>query len=208
MNPPAGCRLHAMSLLVHCDDPAEVNRLWEALPAGGGQEIECGWLNDKYGVPWQIWPSEANELLGGGDAAGVERALQAMYSMKKIDVNAMRAAYEGTRRLKPSGVLAQILQVEAAQCLGEIAVTGVDVIVEHGHHPFDIGFALPDPARRGLRGGYPGEQLPQETDIGVPYRELDRTIVQFLRRETVQLLVRAHTADSNRAAGVRPPFRT
>lgn len=45
-------------------------------PAGGRrQEIECGWLNDKYGVPWQIWPSAANELLGGGDAAGVERTL-------------------------------------------------------------------------------------------------------------------------------------
>lgn len=86
---------HAMSLLVNCDDQAEVDRLWAALLADGGQEIECGWLNDKYGVPWQIWPAEANELLGGDDPAATERALQAMYSMKKIDVTVMRAAYEG-----------------------------------------------------------------------------------------------------------------
>lgn len=86
---------HAMSLLVNCDDQAEVDRLWDALLADGGQEIECGWLNDKYGVPWQIWPSEANELLGGSDPAAVERALKAMYSMKKIDVRSMRNAYAG-----------------------------------------------------------------------------------------------------------------
>lgn len=86
---------HAMSLLINCDDQEEVDRLWEALLADGGQEIECGWLNDKYGVPWQIWPSEANEFLAGGDPAAVDRALKAMYTMKKIDVAAMRDAYEG-----------------------------------------------------------------------------------------------------------------
>ncbi|MEU1983478.1 VOC family protein [Nocardia sp. NPDC019395] len=86
---------HAMSLLVNCDDQAEVDRLWEALLAGGGQEIQCGWLNDKYGVPWQIWPSEANEVLGGGDPVAVDRAVQAMLTMKKIDVRALRDAYAG-----------------------------------------------------------------------------------------------------------------
>lgn len=86
---------HAMSLLVNCDSQEEVDRLWDALLADGGQAIECGWLNDKYGVPWQIWPSEANELLAGGDPAAVDRALKAMYTMKKIDVQAMRDAYQG-----------------------------------------------------------------------------------------------------------------
>ncbi|MEV0295668.1 VOC family protein [Nocardia sp. NPDC050710] len=83
---------HAMSLLVNCDSQEEVDRLWEALLADGGQEIECGWLNDKYGVPWQIWPVEANELFKG-DPAAVTRATKAMFGMKKLDVQAMRDAY-------------------------------------------------------------------------------------------------------------------
>ncbi|WP_328388095.1 VOC family protein [Nocardia sp. NBC_00416] len=86
---------HAMSLLVNCDDQAEVDRLWEALLAGGGEEVQCGWLNDRYGVPWQIWPEGANDLLSGDDPVAVDRALAAMYQMKKIDLAAMRAAYAG-----------------------------------------------------------------------------------------------------------------
>ncbi|RDI54329.1 VOC family protein [Nocardia mexicana] len=86
---------HAMSLLVNCDSQDEVDRLWDALLADGGQEVQCGWLNDKYGVPWQIWPAEANDLMKG-DPAAVERALQAMYTMKKIDLAAMRKAYENS----------------------------------------------------------------------------------------------------------------
>ena len=85
---------HAMSLLVNCDSQAEVDRLWEALLADGGQEIECGWLNDKYGVPWQIWPAEANELMVG-DKDAVNRAMKAMLGMRKLDVQGMRDAYEG-----------------------------------------------------------------------------------------------------------------
>ncbi|MEV0249388.1 VOC family protein [Nocardia sp. NPDC050712] len=88
---------HAMSLLINCDSQAEVDRLWAALLADGGQEVECGWLNDKYGVPWQVWPAEANELLVGEPDA-VNRAMQAMLGMRKIDVGGMRDAYEN----KPS----------------------------------------------------------------------------------------------------------
>ncbi|WP_194816296.1 VOC family protein [Nocardia sp. XZ_19_385] len=84
---------HAMSLLVNCDSQAEVDRLWDALLADGGQEIECGWLNDKYGIPWQIWPAEANELMTG-DPEAVNRAMKAMLGMRKLDVQAMRDAYE------------------------------------------------------------------------------------------------------------------
>ncbi|WP_431957055.1 VOC family protein [Nocardia lijiangensis] len=84
---------HAMSLLVNCESQVEVDRLWLALLADGGQEIECGWLNDKYGIPWQIWPAQANELMKG-DPAAVARATKAMLGMKKIDVQAMRDAYE------------------------------------------------------------------------------------------------------------------
>ncbi|ONM47609.1 VOC family protein [Nocardia donostiensis] len=86
---------HAMSLLINCDSQDEVDRLWTALLADGGQEVECGWLNDKYGVPWQVWPTEANALLVGEDREAVNRAMQAMLGMKKIDAHAMREAYEG-----------------------------------------------------------------------------------------------------------------
>ncbi|WP_327149777.1 VOC family protein [Nocardia sp. NBC_01329] len=86
---------HAMSLQVNCDDQAEVDRLWEALLADGGAEVQCGWLNDKYGVPWQIWPSQANELLSRDDPAAVDRALAAMYQMKKIDLRVMQDAFAG-----------------------------------------------------------------------------------------------------------------
>ncbi|WP_433198279.1 VOC family protein [Nocardia sp. CA-107356] len=86
---------HAMSLLVNCDSQEEVDRLWAALLADGGQEIECGWLNDKYGVPWQIWPVAADAMLAGSDRAAATRAMQAMLGMKKIDLQGMRDAYDG-----------------------------------------------------------------------------------------------------------------
>ncbi|WP_063044894.1 VOC family protein [Nocardia pseudovaccinii] len=86
---------HAMSLLVNCDSQDEVDRLWTALLADGGQPIECGWLNDKYGIPWQIWPVEADTLLTSTDRAAANRAMQAMLGMQKIDLQGMRDAYEG-----------------------------------------------------------------------------------------------------------------
>ncbi|QBS41830.1 MULTISPECIES: VOC family protein [unclassified Nocardia] len=86
---------HAMSLLVNCESQDEVDRLWEALLADGGKEIECGWLNDKYGVPWQIWPAEATELVTGDDREAVNRAMQAMLGMRKIVLQQMRDAYNG-----------------------------------------------------------------------------------------------------------------
>lgn len=86
---------HTMSLLINCDSQDEVDRLWTALLADGGQEVQCGWLNDKYGVPWQVWPAAADALVNGPERAAADRATQAMYSMKKIDLEAMRAAYEG-----------------------------------------------------------------------------------------------------------------
>jgi len=84
---------HAMSLLVNCEDQAEVDRLWEAL-LDGGKEIECGWLADRYGVHWQIWPAAADALMTG-DPAAVDRATKAMLGMKKIDLKAMQDAYNG-----------------------------------------------------------------------------------------------------------------
>ncbi|MFC5910205.1 VOC family protein [Streptacidiphilus monticola] len=82
----------AISLSVDCADQAEVDRYWEALTSGGGQESQCGWLKDKYGLSWQIVPRQLPELLGDPDPARAQRAMQAMLQMRKLDVAALRAA--------------------------------------------------------------------------------------------------------------------
>ena len=83
----------AISFFVDCATQAEVDRLWEKLTEGG-EEVQCGWLKDKYGLSWQIVPSGLSELLNGKDVEGSRRAMQAMLQMKKIDLEKMRQAYE------------------------------------------------------------------------------------------------------------------
>jgi predicted 3-demethylubiquinone-9 3-methyltransferase (glyoxalase superfamily) len=68
---------HAVSFKIDCADQAEVDRLWDALTANGGQAERCGWLRDRYGVYWQIVPSALPKYLGGADRAGAQRAMQA-----------------------------------------------------------------------------------------------------------------------------------
>ncbi|WP_225726121.1 MULTISPECIES: VOC family protein [unclassified Nocardia] len=86
---------YAMSLLVNCANQEEVDRLWAALTADGGREDQCGWLFDKYGVPWQIWPTECTELLMSPDQAAATRATKAMFGMQKISIEGMREAFRG-----------------------------------------------------------------------------------------------------------------
>jgi predicted 3-demethylubiquinone-9 3-methyltransferase (glyoxalase superfamily) len=86
---------HAISFKIDCADQAEVDRLWDALSSNGGQVERCGWLKDRYGVSWQIVPSVLPELLGGPDRAGAQRAMQAMLQMIKLDIAALKQAYEG-----------------------------------------------------------------------------------------------------------------
>lgn len=84
-----------ISLLVSCDDQAEVDELWAKLTAGGAEE-PCGWLKDKFGVSWQIIPRGFGQLLsGGGDPARSQRVVQAMLKMKKIDLATLQKAYDG-----------------------------------------------------------------------------------------------------------------
>ena len=83
----------AISFFVDCATQAEVDRLWEKLTEGG-EEIQCGWLKDKYGLSWQIVPSGMSDLLNGMDPEGSRRAMQAMLKMKKLDLAKMRQAYE------------------------------------------------------------------------------------------------------------------
>jgi len=83
----------AMSLSVDCADQAEVDRLWDALTADGGQEVACGWLKDRFGVSWQIVPSKLPELLTDPDPAKADRVMKAMMGMTKIDVQGLLDAY-------------------------------------------------------------------------------------------------------------------
>jgi len=86
---------HAISFKIDCADQAEVDHLWDALSADGGSVERCGWLRDRFGVSWQIVPSVLPQLLGGPDRAGAQRAMQAMMQMVKLDIAALKNAYEG-----------------------------------------------------------------------------------------------------------------
>ena len=85
----------AISFQIPCADQEEVDKYWEILTADGGEEGRCGWLKDKFGVSWQVTPTEMGAYLGGSDAEGRQRATQAMLAMKKIDLAVMKKAYEG-----------------------------------------------------------------------------------------------------------------
>ena len=81
----------AVSLLINCEDQDEVDYYWEKL-TDGGQEVQCGWLKDKFGLSWQVVPQGMEEILGDPDPTRGQRAMQAMFGMKKLDVAALRAA--------------------------------------------------------------------------------------------------------------------
>ncbi len=87
---------HAISMVVMCDDQAELDRYWNALLQGGQAEA-CGWLRDKYGVCWQIVPTLWDKLVISPDEARVKRMSEAMLKMVKLDIAALQAAYDGTR---------------------------------------------------------------------------------------------------------------
>ena len=84
----------AISLFVNCETQQEVDELWKKLSAGG-REDQCGWLQDKYGLSWQIIPTILGKLLGDKDPVKANRAMQAMLQMKKIDINGLQRAYDG-----------------------------------------------------------------------------------------------------------------
>ncbi|MEU7372579.1 VOC family protein [Streptomyces albidoflavus] len=85
----------AISLSVDCETQEEVDRYWEALTADGGEEVQCGWLKDKYGLSWQIVPRALVELLASSDREAAARATRAMLEMKKLDIQALRDAAAG-----------------------------------------------------------------------------------------------------------------
>lgn len=82
----------AISFMVNCESQEEVDRYWEKLTAGGGQESQCGWLKDKFGLSWQIAPTMLLALLAGQDKAKAKRVMEAMLQMKKIDIATLQRA--------------------------------------------------------------------------------------------------------------------
>ena len=82
----------AVSFVIECDDQAEVDRLWDALTADGGEPGPCGWLKDRFGLSWQIVPRELNELMEDPDPERARRATEAMLKMGKIEVEELRKA--------------------------------------------------------------------------------------------------------------------
>ena len=83
----------AISLFVNCETQKEVDELWEKLSAGGRKD-RCGWLQDKYGLSWQIIPSDLGKLLGDKDPKKANRVMQAMLQMDKIDIKKLKQAYD------------------------------------------------------------------------------------------------------------------
>ena len=83
----------AISLIVNCETQAEVDDLWVKL-SNGGQESQCGWLKDRYGLSWQIVPSVLGKLLHGSDAKKSAAAMRAMLQMDKLDIRRLQEAYD------------------------------------------------------------------------------------------------------------------
>jgi predicted 3-demethylubiquinone-9 3-methyltransferase (glyoxalase superfamily) len=92
----------AVSFVIECDDQAEVDRLWNALTADGGEPGPCGWLKDRFGVSWQIVPKALNEMMDDPDTDAARRAMEAMLQMGKLDVDELRRAFEGKETAQPA----------------------------------------------------------------------------------------------------------
>ena len=87
----------AISFIVNCENQEEVDYYWGKLSEGGDPDAQqCGWLKDKFGVSWQIVPSMLTEMINDPDPAKTSRLLQAMYPMKRLDIELLTQAYEGS----------------------------------------------------------------------------------------------------------------
>ena len=85
----------SVSIVIDCEDQAEVDRLWNALTVDGGQPSVCGWLKDRFGLSWQIVPTRLNELVNDPDRDGARRAMEAMLKMEKIETAELERAFRG-----------------------------------------------------------------------------------------------------------------
>lgn len=83
----------AISFVINCEDQAEVDHYWDKLTEGG-QEVQCGWLKDKFGLSWQVTPTIMGKLMSDPDKAKSGRVMAAMLTMKKIDIAKLQEAYD------------------------------------------------------------------------------------------------------------------
>jgi predicted 3-demethylubiquinone-9 3-methyltransferase (glyoxalase superfamily) len=84
----------AVSFVVNCETQQEIDYYWEKLTGDGGEEVQCGWLMDKYGLSWQVVPAKIREWMQDKDPARSQRVMHAVMGMKKLDIAAMEWAYE------------------------------------------------------------------------------------------------------------------
>ncbi|HSR23775.1 MAG TPA: VOC family protein [Candidatus Eisenbacteria bacterium] len=84
----------AISFQITCEDQEEIDYYWDRLTEGG-EEGPCGWLKDRFGLSWQVVPTGMEELFGDPDPTRAQRAMQAMFAMKKLDIAALRKAADG-----------------------------------------------------------------------------------------------------------------
>jgi len=91
---PAFTFNEAISFQIHCKDQEEIDYYWSRL-TDGGEESVCGWLKDRFGVSWQVVPDRLIDMIGDPDPEKATRTTQAMYGMRKLDIAALRKAYEG-----------------------------------------------------------------------------------------------------------------
>ncbi|WP_435178821.1 VOC family protein [Actinacidiphila sp. bgisy145] len=85
----------AVSFQIDCADQTEVDYYWSRLTSGGGEEGQCGWLKDRFGVSWQVVPNIMPTLLTASDRAKADRAMAAMMKMRKLDIATLQAAFDG-----------------------------------------------------------------------------------------------------------------
>ena len=85
----------SVSFVVNCETQEEVDYFWEKLTADGGEESQCGWLKDKFGLSWQITPTVLIDMLHDKDPEKAERVMKAMLQMQKIEIPKLKAAYDG-----------------------------------------------------------------------------------------------------------------
>jgi predicted 3-demethylubiquinone-9 3-methyltransferase (glyoxalase superfamily) len=84
----------AVSFVVHCEAQEEVDHYWDKL-SEGGQQVQCGWLKDKFGLSWQVTPKALGRLMSSGSLEQSQRVMRAMLQMKKLDIAALESAFRG-----------------------------------------------------------------------------------------------------------------
>lgn len=85
----------AMSLAIECDTQAELDALWNNLLADGGTELACGWLKDKFGMCWQVWPAQLTQWMATDNQPALQRMFESVWQMTKLDIATLQQAFDG-----------------------------------------------------------------------------------------------------------------